>query len=346
MTQQTSVLTTDLTIELRESEIPVPKPHEVLIEVKSVGICGSDVHYFEHGRIGPFVVQHPLILGHEASGRIVAVGKDVHDREPGMRVALEPGVPCGHCEQCRTGKYNLCPDVQFFATPPVDGAFTQYLVLDSAFAHPVPDHVSYDAAALVEPLSVGLWACQKAQVRVGSNVLITGAGPIGIITGLVARANGAQQITISDINEDRLRRAEQLGFTTVNPSQAAITDANPPDVFIECSGAAQAIQDGINALKPAGTAVLVGMSANGTVEIPIHVIQGKELWLTGTFRYAHTYPSAIALVSSGAVDLDALVSKVFTLEEVEQALTFTKHHPDAMKVIVRVSDDVNLTPGE
>ena len=338
MTQKISILTTDLTIEVQDRDIPVPGPHQVLVEVKSVGICGSDIHYFEHGRIGSFVVEQPLVLGHEASGLIVAVGAKVRDRAPGMRVAMEPGVPCGHCEQCRTGKYNLCPDVQFFATPPVHGAFAQYVVIDSAFTHPIPDHVSYDAAALMEPLSVGIWACRKGNVGVGSHVLITGAGPIGIINALVARANGAQSITVSDINPERLARAAELGFSTINPAESPLADTVHPDVFIECSGATSAIQSGIAALKPAGTAVLVGMTPNGMVEIPIDVIQGKELWLTGTFRYAHTYPAAVELVSSGAIDLDALVSKTFTLHEVEAALTYSHKDPAAMKIVVRVSD--------
>lgn len=336
MNQRASVLSPSLTITTEERPIPVPGPNEVLVEVKSVGICGSDIHYFEHGRIGPYVVETPLILGHEASGQIVAVGSDVEDIAPGTRVAMEPGVPCKDCEQCRAGRYNLCPDVIFFATPPVDGAFAQYVALDRDFVHPVPDHVSYDAAALMEPLSVGIWANRKAETGLGSRVLITGAGPIGIVCALVARASGAAEVTVTDTNAQRLRHAGDLGFSTADPGSAAALSGFT--VLIECSGAPAAIAQGIRALGPAGTAILVGMAPNGNVELPVDLIQGREIWVTGTFRYANTYPTAVDLVSSGAVDLDALVSKTFTLDEVADALSYYKKDPAAMKVVVRVSE--------
>ncbi len=338
MNQRASVLSPSLTITTEERPVPVPGPNEVLVEVKSVGICGSDIHYFEHGRIGPYVVETPLVLGHEASGQIVAVGSDVEDIAPGTRVAMEPGVPCKECEQCRAGRYNLCPDVIFFATPPVDGAFAQYVALDRDFVHPVPDHVSYDAAALMEPLSVGIWANRKAETGLGSRVLITGAGPIGIVCALVARASGAAEVTVTDTNSQRLAHASRLGFTTADPTAGSAAALEGFTVLIECSGAPAAIAQGIRALGPAGTAVLVGMAPDGNVQLPVDVIQGREIWVTGTFRYANTYPTAVDLVSSGAVDLDALVSKTFTLDQVADALSYYKQDPAAMKVVVRVSE--------
>ena len=336
--QQVNVLATDLTMHLEQRPVPEPGPNEVQIAVKSVGICGSDIHYYEHGRIGPFVVDRPIILGHEASGVITKVGRDVKKLEPGTRVAMEPGVPCKHCAQCRSGHYNLCPDVIFFATPPVDGTFAQYITLDQDFAHPVPDHVSFDAAALMEPLSVGIWANRKAGTRPGSRVLVTGAGPIGIVNAMVARASGAAHVTVTDTNDQRLAQAGRLEFDTIDPAKHDVSAGGPFDILIECSGAPAAIAQGIRALAPAGTAVLVGMAPNGNVEVPIDAIQNKEIWLTGTFRYANTYPTAVDLVSSGAIDLDQLVSKVFPLEEAEQALGYYKSDPAAMKVIVRVGD--------
>jgi L-iditol 2-dehydrogenase len=240
-------------------------------------------------------------------------------------------VPCGSCLQCREGRYNLCPDVQFFATPPVDGAFCEYVVLPRDFVHPVPEHVSFDAAALAEPLSVGVWACQKANVSLNTRVLITGAGPIGAMAALVARSRGAHEITLSDVNDQRRARLGELGFDVVDPSSQPLPTA---DVLIECSGAPAAIDQGIRALAPAGTAVLVGMAADGSVPMPIGVIQGREIWVTGTFRYANAYPTAVDLIASGRVDLDALVSQAFPLEEVEQALTYSHQHPSAMKVMV------------
>lgn len=336
--QRASVLDTDLRLSVEERAVPSPGPGQVLVRVRSVGVCGSDIHYFEHGRIADFIVETPLVLGHEASGEVVALGEGVTDLDVGARVAMEPGVPCGSCEQCRAGRYNLCPDVQFFATPPVDGAFAEYVVLPRAFVHPVPDHVSFDAAALLEPLSVGVWACEKAGVRVGTRVLVTGAGPVGVMAALVARANGASEITISDVNPQRLARASELGFATVDSRSAALPETVEADVLIECSGAAPAIDQGIRSVAPAGTVVLVGMSPSTMVELPVGVIQGRELWVTGTFRYAHTYPTAVSLVASGAIDLDALVSTTFSLDEVEEALTYSRQDPAAMKVIVRVSD--------
>ena len=338
MNQRVSVLSPSLTITTEERPVPAPGPNEVLVEVKSVGICGSDIHYFEHGRIGPYVVETPLVLGHEASGQIVAVGSAVQDIAPGTRVAMEPGVPCKECEQCRAGRYNLCPDVIFFATPPVDGAFAQYVALDRDFVHPVPDHVSYDAAALMEPLSVGIWANRKAETGLGSRVLITGAGPIGIVCALVARASGAAEVTVTDTNAQRLQHAAHLGFTTVDPSSGSAAALSGFTVLIECSGAPAAIAQGIRSLGPAGRAVLVGMAPDGNVQFPVDVIQGREIWVTGTFRYANTYPTAVDLVSSGAVDLDALVSKTFTLDQVADALSYYKQDPAAMKVVVRVSE--------
>jgi L-iditol 2-dehydrogenase len=338
MKQRASVLSASQTITVEERDVPVPAPHEVLVEIKSVGICGSDIHYFEHGRIGSFIVDGPLILGHEASGRVVAVGEGITDIAPGTRVALEPGVPCKECVQCEADRYNLCPDVVFFATPPVDGTFTEFVALDRQFVHPVPDHVSYDAAALMEPLSVGIWANRKAETTSRSRVLIAGAGPIGIVCALVARAQGALTIVITDTNASRRQTAAGMGFVALDPATDDLAVHGPFDAFIECSGAPQAILQGIRAVAPAGRVVLVGMSPSGTIEVPLDVIQGRELWLTGTFRYAHTYPTAVELVSSGAIDLDALVSKTFTLDEVENALTYNASDPTAMKVIVRVSD--------
>ena len=332
--QRASVLGTDLTLRMEERPVPVPGPGEVLVRVRSVGVCGSDIHYFEHGRIADFVVESPLVLGHESSGTVVAVGAGVDDLSVGTTVAMEPGVPCAACEQCRAGRYNLCPDVQFFATPPVDGTFCEYVVLPRAFAHPVPDHVSFDAAALVEPLSVGVWACRKAEVRVGTRVLVTGAGPIGIMAALVARAHGASQVTISDVNVDRLAFADGLGFATVDSRDVHLPDAVLADVLIECSGAAPAIDAGIRSVAPAGTVVLVGMSPGTMAELPVGIIQGRELWVTGTFRYAHTYPTAIDLIASGRIDLDALVSRAFPLDQAEQALTYSRRDPAAMKVMV------------
>jgi L-iditol 2-dehydrogenase len=302
--------------------VPAAPPGHVLVAVRSVGVCGSDVHYFEHGRIGDFVVREPLVLGHEVSGVIVATGAGVAPGRIGRRVAVEPGTACGTCAQCKAGRYNLCPDMRFFATPPVDGALAEYLPVRSDLAFDLPDSVSDDAAALLEPLSVGIWATGKAGLGAGSSVRIAGAGPIGLVTAQVARARGATTIVVTDIAPHRLAAAERNGATaTLLASSGPAGDADV-DAFIDCSGAPAAIDAGFRSLRPAGIAVLVGMGPD-ELRLPFGLLQQRELTVTGTFRYANTWPAAIALAASGAVDVDALVTNRYSLDQAAQALSST-----------------------
>lgn len=321
---------------VQERPAPHPGPGQVLVRVRSVGVCGSDTHYFDHGRIGRFVVESPLVLGHEAAGEVVAVGAGVRSVAAGQRVSIEPGVPDLTCEQCLAGRYNLCPDMRFFATPPVDGAFAELVAVHEAFAHPVPDSMSDDAAALLEPLSVGIWACRKAGVTAGSRVLVTGAGPIGLVTVQTALAFGATEVVVSDVNPTRLALAGDLGATwLVDARSESVSALDPaPDVLVECSGFPPAIADGIRALAPAGRAVLVGMGGE-EVPLPLSVVQERELVVTGTFRYAGTWPLAIALVTAGRVDLDRLVTGVYRLDQAADALTAGRTDPGAIKAVVR-----------
>jgi L-iditol 2-dehydrogenase len=327
-----AVLTRAGEIVLEEREAPTPGPREVLVEVSSVGVCGSDIHYYEHGRIGPFVVDSPLILGHESAGRVAAVGEGVTKHAVGDRVTLEPGVPCGRCEQCRAGRYNLCPDVVFFATPPVDGAFADYVVIHEDFAFTLPDGLSDDVGALMEPLSVGIWACRKAGVSAGDRVLVTGAGPIGLLVMQVALAFGATQVEISDVNDTRLALAARTGATRTLVSGR--DEPSTADVLIECSGHPAAVAAGIGAVRPAGVAVLVGLGPGETGELPLARIQTQEIWVTGTFRYANTYPTAIALAANGRVDLEAIITGHYGLDETEDALTVGRSDPGSVKVMV------------
>jgi L-iditol 2-dehydrogenase len=319
--------------------MPVPGPRQVLVEIASVGICGSDVHYYEHGRIGDHIVAAPMVLGHEASGTVVGRGEAATRHELGQRVALEPGVPCGSCRECRTGHYNLCRDVVFFATPPVHGALARYVVIHEEFAFALPAHVSNDAGALCEPLSVGLWACRKAGITVGSRVAVAGAGPIGAAVTLVALAAGAAQVVVSDPVGARRDRLMGIGATAVvdTSSSSLEKEAADSDVFIECSGSSAAILDGIRSVRPAGAAVLVGMCPAAEVPLPISVVQNREIRLTGTFRYANTYPEAIALIASGRVNLEGLVDARFPLEASEEALTAARRDPSILKPLVSVT---------
>ncbi|HEX4691839.1 MAG TPA: NAD(P)-dependent alcohol dehydrogenase [Solirubrobacteraceae bacterium] len=319
-------------IRIEERPMPEPGPREVLVEVTSVGVCGSDVHYYEHGRIGSHVVRAPLVLGHESAGRVVALGEGASKHAEGDRVTLEPGVPCGRCRECRAGRYNLCPDVVFFGTPPVDGAFARYVTIHEDFAFALPESLSDDVGALMEPLSVGIWACRKAGVSAGDRVLVTGAGPIGLLAMQVALAFGATQVEISDVNERRLELARRTGATRA--LRAGEDEPAEADALIECSGHPGALQAGIAALRPAGTAVLVGMGPGESGEVPLALIQGRELWVTGTFRYANTYPTAIALAATGRVDLDAIITGHFGLEDTETALRAGRDDPGSVKPVV------------
>lgn len=328
--------------DVRVEERPMPEPgaRQVLVEVASVGICGSDVHYYEHGRIGDHVVTAPMVLGHEVSGTVVGLGESAGKHKIGQRVALEPGVPCGSCRECRTGHYNLCRKVVFFATPPVDGALARYVTIQEDFAFALPDGVSDDAGALCEPLSVGLWACRKAGITVGARVSVAGAGPIGAVVTLVALAAGATEIIVSDPLPERRARLLRVGATAVvdATSSGLEQEAADADVFIDCSGSPAAILDGIRSVRPAGAAVLVGMCPSPEVMFPIACVQNREIRLTGTFRYANTYPEAIVLISSGAIDLEGLVDARFSLESSEQALTSARHDPSILKPMVRVRE--------
>jgi L-iditol 2-dehydrogenase len=334
-TMRVAVLRRAGDVVMERRAVPRPGPGEVLVKVAAVGVCGSDTHYFDHGRIGRFVVDQPLVLGHEASGVIVELGPGVTGRQVGDRVSIEPGRPDFTCEQCLAGRYNLCPEMRFFATPPVDGAFAELVVVHQAMAHVVPDSVSDEAAALLEPLSVAVWACGKGAVGAGSRVLVTGAGAIGLLCVQVARALGATRIVVSDVNPARLEAASELGATDVIDARTArLAELDwSPTVLLECSGHPPVVAEGIRALAPAGRAVLVGMGGD-ELPLPLSYVQEHEIEVTGTFRYANTWSTAIALVASGRVDLDRHVTSRHGLEQAPAALTAGRQDPAAIKAMV------------
>ena len=329
-----SVLVEPGQVEVQRRPVPQPARDDVLVEVSVVGVCGSDAHYFRHGRIGEYVVTAPIVLGHEAAGRIVAVGDDVPKSRIGERVSIEPQRPDPASSETRRGLYNLCPHMQFYATPPVDGALCEFVTIQSAFAHAVPDGMSDDSAALLEPLSVGIAAVRKAGIEAGAHVLIAGAGPVGLVTAAVARAFGATRIVMSDPDPARRARATEFGATeTIDPTTDSVREL-AVDSFIDASGAPRAVVDGMYAVRPAGTVVLVGMGAD-EVSLPLSLLQNRELVLQGVFRYANTWPLAIELATSGAVDLDSMVTARFGLEEVAKALEADRI-PGNIKAVVDV----------
>ncbi len=332
-TMSASVLESAGKVSLKEVPTPTPGPGQVLVEIAAVGVCGSDVHYFVDGRIGDFVVEQPMILGHEASGVVAAVGEGVPADRIGQRVSIEPQHVCRVCRQCKEGRYNLCERIEFYATPPIDGAFAEYGVIDADFAHPIPDGLSLEAAALCEPLSVGIWSNRKAGTAPGSRVLIAGGGPIGVVIAQTAKAFGAAEVVVSEIQPTRRELALSLGADTVVDPRDTDFGALSFDAFIDATGVEAAIAQGISAVRGAGRVVLVGMSPKPNQVLPTATIASRELIVTGVFRYANTWPTAIALASSGRVNLDALVTGRFGLDRVVEALEST-HSPQTLKSMV------------
>jgi L-iditol 2-dehydrogenase len=317
-------------IELQDVPEAALGPRDALVSIEAVGVCGSDVAYFTVGRIGDWVVDGPIILGHEAAGQVVAIGPGVTRVAIGDRVAIEPGKPCRDCRDCLAGRYHLCRDLEFFATPPHDGALVQRMAIDERQLFPVPEWMSYDEAALCEPLSVGIWACQRARLDVGDGVLVTGAGPVGILAAQAARAFGAASVTLTDVSDFRLDFARNLGFEAEKAGEGDTADF---DVLLECSGAPTALAEGLWRLRTHGRAAMVGMPKQD-VELPLSKLNVRELTISLVNRYAHTWPTAIALVSTGRVDVASLVTHRFSLHETAEAITLAKQVPDSMKAVI------------
>ncbi|XP_055342752.1 sorbitol dehydrogenase-like [Paramacrobiotus metropolitanus] len=346
-TNLSAVLYSIKNLRLEERPIPQPGPHEVQVAIQKVGICGSDVHYWQRGCIGDFVVKAPMVLGHETSGVISAVGDKVTHLKQGDRVAIEPGVPCRRCEYCKEGRYNLCPHITFCATPPYHGTLTRYYVHAADFCYKLPDHVSLEEGALLEPLSVAVHACRRAGIVLGNYVLVCGAGPIGLVNLVSARAMGASRVVVTDISDDRLKVAKDLGADlTINVSgkDAKTTAATiaeflgrPVDCTIECSGAETSTTLAIFATKSGGCVVLVGMGAPES-KLPIMDALCREVDIRGVFRYVNCYPAALEMVASGRVNVKPLVTHRYSLEQTLEAFeTARTGAGGAIKVMIDCS---------
>ncbi|MCM3790153.1 NAD(P)-dependent alcohol dehydrogenase [Domibacillus indicus] len=325
---QSAVLQKTKEIDLQEQSIPVPADNEVLIKVKAVGLCGSDIHYYEHGKIGDFIVEKPIILGHEVSGEIAELGKDVQGLQKGQRVAIEPSKTCDTCIHCQSGRYNLCKKVEFLATPPYDGAFCQYIVMRSDLVFPIPDEMSDETGALIEPFSVGLHACSRGEVKAGDSVLILGMGPIGLLTAAAAKMSGAGLIIGVDLEQARLDKAKELGADEVinvktesfEEKISEYTNGLGVDVAIETAGSPAALKSMISGVRRGGKAVIVGMSSEDEAPLNIAQIISKEIDIRGVFRYHHTYPKAIQLLSESKIDIEKIITDYYdSLNEIEAA---------------------------
>ncbi len=326
------------------ADMPVPPSgdDQVLIKIKEVGICGSDIHYYNKGRIGDHIVKEPFVLGHESSGVVCEVGKNVKEFKPGDRVSVEPGVPCRSCEHCLEGRYNLCDDIQFLGVPPFHGTFREYIAHDPRFTHKLPDTVSFTEGALAEPLSVAHNSILKVGLRPGDTVFIIGAGPIGIACLELAKIAGASGIFIAEISDYRLKMAEKLQATGVIQADKDnmiekikdLTGGRLCDCVIEASGSAQGIAAAILTAKKGGRIALVGIG-DSTVHIPYHEILKKEVAINGIYRYANSYRPVIELLAKGKINVQDWISHRFELSRIMDAMETAKDtNIEKMKMMI------------
>ncbi|MCK0197244.1 NAD(P)-dependent alcohol dehydrogenase [Ancylobacter sp. 6x-1] len=332
---------------LRDIELPTEVgPDDVKISIHTVGVCGSDVHYYTHGAIGSFVVREPMVLGHEAAGTVVAVGSNVKNLKIGDRVCMEPGVPNMNSRATKLGIYNVDPDVQFWATPPVHGVLTPEVVHPAAFTYKLPNNVSFAEGAMVEPFAVGLQAATRAHITPGDVAIVIGCGPIGIMTALAALAGGCARVYISDLSAPKLAIAGQYpGVIPVNITEkkladviAAETDGWGADVIFEASGSPRAYDGIFNLLRPGGTLVLVGLPVEPVnFDVPASII--KEARIETVFRYANNFDRAVNLIASGKVDLKPLISETFDFaQSIEAFDRAAKGLPTDVKLQIRMPD--------
>lgn len=330
-------------------EIPVPEvgEKEVLVQLEYVGICGSDVHYYHTGRCGAYEVNldEDFMLGHECAGTVVKIGPGVENLKVGDKVALEPGITCGQCEFCKSGHYNLCPDVQFLATPPVQGCYEEYIAFPENMCFKLPENMSTMEGALIEPLSVGFYAAEQGDVHVGDTVVILGSGCIGLVTLLACKAHGAGRTIVADLVDARLEKAKELGADYVINSGKSdileelkkITGGRGGDVVFETAGSPVTIAQTPFAVRRGGRIVLVGMSSQPEINYNFAQIMDKEAEIKSVFRYRNIYPKAIAAVASGAVDVKKVVTHQYDLDHIQEAFDeAVNNKTDLVKVVIRI----------
>lgn len=324
--------------EIRELPKPEIGPGDVLFRVRAVGICGSDIHYWNEGRIGDQMVEYPFILGHECAGEVEAVGKDVKGIIPGVRAAFEPGLPCEECEFCRTGRYNTCPDVRFLGTPPIAGAFQEYLVGKPRQILPLPDSVSLEAGALLEPLAVGTYAVRYSGFRVTDTAAVIGAGPIGLSVLSALKAGGAGQTVVTEIRQHRLTFAAEEGVDLgvdaqdTDPIQAVMdaTAGRGVDFAFEAAGSQDGFAQAVRMARVGGTVVLVGICDTDDVSLPMHIARKRELEIKLVRREAFGYRPALTLLEKGMGKVDHWVTHRFPPDEIQKAFELVHEYGDGV----------------
>ncbi|XP_074280902.1 sorbitol dehydrogenase-like [Silene latifolia] len=334
--------------DLRIQPYPLPPlgPTDVRVRMKAVGICGSDVHYLKTMSCGDYKVKEPMVIGHECAGIIEEVGSEITSLVPGDRVALEPGQGCWRCDRCKEGSYNLCPDMEFFATPPIHGSLADQIVHPGNLCFKLPDNVSLEEGAMCEPLSVGVYGCRRAKVGAETTVLIIGAGPIGLVTLLAARAFGAPRIVVADVDDHRLSVAKTLGADQVvkvsfNKEDVAseveeIKKAMRKgiDVTLDCAGFEKTVSTAFGATRNGGKVCLIGMG-HCNMNVPLTPAASREVDVLGVFRYKNTWPQCIEFISSGKIDVKPLITHRFgfSQEEVVEAFETSARGGNAIKVM-------------
>ena len=329
-----------------ERDIPTPAENEVLVKLEYVGVCGSDLHYYESGAIGDFVVEPPFVLGHEPGGTVVEVGSKVTHLKVGDRVALEPGKTCGHCEFCRQGKYNLCPDVVFFATPPVDGVFQEYVAHEADLCFKLPENVSTLEGALIEPLAVGFHAANQGGAHAGQTAVVMGSGCIGLVSMMALKAEGVSKVYVVDVVQKRLDKALELGADGVINGREQdtvqeilkLTGGMGCDLVIETAGTELTTTQAIRMTKLGATIVMVGYSKSGEMTLPTSVLVNKELTIKTIFRYRHIYSMAIQAVETGRVNLKGLVTNIFDFDDIQNAMDQSiQDKENIVKAVIKIA---------
>ena len=334
-------------LSLREIDLPQHLgPEDVRVAIDTVGICGSDVHYYTHGRIGPFEVKAPMVLGHEASGVITELGANVKNFNLGDRVCMEPGVPDLASRASKLGIYNVDPSVKFWATPPVHGILTSHAVHPAAFTFKLPENVSFAEGAMVEPFAIGMQAAARARIVPGDVAVVIGCGPIGIMAALAALAGGCAEVMISDFSAEKLAIAGRYaGITPVNiaeePLAAAVarrTGGWGVDIVFEASGSPKAYADIFKLARPGGAAVLIGLPVE-KIALDISEAIAKELRIETVFRYANIFDRALAVIASGKIDLNPLITTTYPFSESITAFErAASARPEDVKIQIKLTD--------
>lgn len=328
-----------------ERPVPTPAADEVLIKLEYVGICGSDMHYYEHGGIGDYIVEPPFVLGHEPGGTVVEVGEGVTHLKVGDRVALEPGKTCGKCKFCREGKYNLCPDVIFFATPPVDGVFQEYVAHEAGLCFKLPENVSTLEGALIEPLAVGLHAAMQGEAHAGQTAVVFGAGCIGLVSMMSLKACGVSKVYVVDIMAKRLEKAMELGADgVINASEEDVlakalelTGGEGFNLAIETAGTEITTNQAIQVVRKGSNIVLVGYGKTGMMNMMMSLALDKEVCFKTVFRYRHLYEMAIEAVSQGKINLKDLATHFFDFDDIQNAMDKSvQNKADIVKAVVKL----------